>query len=199
MTTFTPSLVFASANPNKVQEIAALLPPEVILKGLHDIGCTQDIPETQPTIEGNALQKARYIHTNYQVNCFADDTGLEVQALDNRPGVLSARYAGPQKLAADNIQKVLHELQNNPNRKARFKTVIALIYQNQEYIFQGIINGSISQSPLGTSGFGYDPIFIPEGQPLTFSQMTLEQKNKISHRAIATQALVQFINNKMLK
>jgi len=186
-------LVFASNNPNKLKEIAVLLPKGIILKSLADIGCSEDIPETQPTIEGNALQKAKYISQKYRVNCFADDTGLEIDALNGKPGVYSARYAGAQKSAEDNMDKVLSELADNDNRKAHFKTVIALLLNGKELLFEGIIKGAIANHKAGDKGFGYDPIFIPQGFSKTFAEMELTEKNKISHRAIAVHKLISYL------
>jgi XTP/dITP diphosphohydrolase len=186
-------LVFASGNVHKVEEVAAKLGGIVPLKGLKDIGCVDDIPETAETLEGNAQMKAQYVFRHYGENCFADDTGLEVEALNGAPGVYSARYAGPQKNPSDNIQKLLHELNSVANRRARFRTVICLIVGGREYFFEGIINGTITTTPSGEGGFGYDPVFIPEGESRTFAQMSLEEKNKVSHRGRAMAALKKFL------
>lgn len=186
-------LVFASNNNNKLKEIALLLPPGIILKNLTDIGCTGELPETQPDIEGNALQKARYVSEKFIVNCFADDTGLEIDALAGRPGVYSARYAGEQKNADDNMNKVLSEMIGISNRNARFKTVIALVWNGQDFLFEGIVEGTIAENKNGSMGFGYDPIFIPNGYSKTFAQMDLDEKNKISHRARAVIKLVNYL------
>lgn len=183
-------LVFASNNLNKIKEIQQLLPGNISLLSLKDIGCFEDIPETAETIEGNALLKARYIKDKYGYDCFADDTGLEIDALQGAPGVYSARYAGNHKNTEDNIIKVLQELSNKNNRKAQFKTVIALIIKNQEYCFEGIINGKITTVKKGNNGFGYDPIFIPDNQDHTFAELSMEEKSKISHRGIAVQKLM---------
>jgi XTP/dITP diphosphohydrolase len=196
------SIIFATANKNKVNEIQQLIPNSIKLLGLTDIDCTEEIPETQATIEGNASQKAFYVYTNYHVNCFADDTGLEVEALDGRPGMLSARYAGESKNADDNMNKILKELQGITNRKARFKTVISLVIDGKEIQFEGVINGTILTEKHGTNGFGYDPIFAPniplsfgEGKGLrSFAEMDLTEKNKISHRALAVNKLVEYLN-----
>ena len=188
-----PSLVFATGNPNKVREIQQYFQGKIAFKSLKDIGCTEEIPETQPTIEGNAIQKAEYVAKNYHVNCFAEDTGLEIEALNGEPGVFSARYAGPQKIADDNMAKVLENLQNHTNRKARFKTVIALLIDHQLHTFEGIIDGVIAHQKIGKQGFGYDPIFIPDGFERSFAQMSIEEKNNISHRARATKKLKQFL------
>ena len=187
------SLVFATGNPNKVREIQQYFNGTIIFKSLKDIGCTEEIPETQPSIEGNAIQKAEYVATNYHVNCFAEDTGLEIEALHGEPGVFSARYAGPQKNADDNMSKVLVNLQNHTNRKARFKTVIALLIHGELHTFEGIINGTIAHQKKGDQGFGYDPIFVPSGFQRSFAEMSIDEKNKISHRARATEKLRQFL------
>lgn len=190
-----PQLVFASNNINKLKEVALLLPTTIVLKSLADINCVEEIPETQITIEGNALQKARFVYKKYKVNCFADDTGLEIKCLDGRPGVYSARYAGDQKNAVDNMNKVLLEMNGKTNRKACFKTVIALIWEGKEYMFEGIVNGTIAAHKSGSSGFGYDPLFVPDGFSTTFAEMGLSKKNKISHRSLATNKLVDFLNS----
>ena len=187
-------LVFATNNEHKLREVQATVPQHIKLLSLKDIGCTEDIPETQPTIEGNALQKARYIHEHYGRDCFADDTGLEVEALEGRPGVLSARYAGPARDDKENMFKVLYELEKQENRAARFKTVIALIIDGQERTFEGIANGNITEEPSGDAGFGYDPIFTFTGETRTFAEITADEKNAVSHRARATEKLVQFLN-----
>jgi XTP/dITP diphosphohydrolase len=186
-------IVFATNNPNKIFEVQNLLGTDYILLSPDKIGCHEDIPETQPTLEGNALEKVRYIFQKYNINCFADDTGLEIEALNGKPGVLSARYAGPSKDPLKNMKKVLKELRGISNRKARFRTIIALILDGKEYCFEGIINGSILDSAHGDKGFGYDPIFKPTGFNFTFAEMNIEDKNKISHRAIAINKLVSFL------
>lgn len=170
-----------------------LLPPGIILKNLTDIGCTGDLPETQPDIAGNALQKAGYVAEKYNLNCFADDTGLEIDSLAGRPGVYSARYAGEQKNADDNMNKVLSEMKGISNRKARFKTVIALVWNRKHFLFEGVVEGTITENKKGSMGFGYDPIFIPDGHSKTFAQMDLDEKNKISHRARAVNKLVNYL------
>lgn len=188
-------LIFASNNQHKIEEASAILKPfgfNVI--GLSDAGIYEDIPETASTIEGNASLKANYIFSHYDFNCFADDTGLEVESLDNAPGVYSARYAGEQKSAEDNMNKLLSELEGKSNRNARFKTIIALIWEGREYMFEGIINGKISIEKRGDKGFGYDPIFIPNGYDKTYAEMNAAEKNKISHRAIALQKLADFLS-----
>lgn len=188
-------LCFASNNAHKLDEIRPLLPATVQLLSLADIGCHEELPETQPTLEGNARQKAQYVFDNYGVSCFADDTGLEVQALGGEPGVYSARYAGPQRSAADNVAKLLHELATQPDRRARFRTVIALVLPDgQVHEFSGEVSGVISSLPMGHSGFGYDPVFVPfEGDGRTFAEMTLAEKNLLSHRARAVEGLVEFL------
>ena len=187
-------LVLATNNLNKLKEVQAMVPQHIKLLSLKDIGCEEDIPETQPTIEGNALQKARYIQEHYGRDCFADDTGLEVTALDGRPGVYSARYAGPERDDRENMFKVLHELENEADRSARFKTVIALIVDGHEKSFEGLTNGHITEKPSGDGGFGYDPIFVFNGDTRTFAEISQDEKNAISHRARATEKLVQFLN-----
>ena len=187
-------LVFATNNPNKLKEVQKLIPNHIQLLSLKDIGCDEDIPETQPTIEGNAIQKAKYIKEHYGYDCFADDTGLEVEALNGEPGVFSARYAGAQRNANDNMNKLLNELENKPNRTAQFKTVIALHINNKLHTFKGICKGNITQEKSGNSGFGYDPIFKPKDYDQTFAEMSLELKNKIGHRGKAVRQLVVFLN-----
>lgn len=169
------------------------MPGNIKLLNLQDINFTDDIPETSPTLEGNALQKARLIYDKFQIGCFADDTGLEIEALDGRPGVYSARYAGEDKNTEANMNKVLLELGGAENRKARFRTVIALILDGKEHLFDGVVNGVILTEKRGGKGFGYDPIFMPEGHPKSFAEMTLEEKNNISHRAIAVKKLIEFL------
>lgn len=169
------------------------MPPHINLLGLADIGCKQEIPETAATIEGNALLKARFVQENYHLACFADDSGLEVEALNGEPGVYSARYAGESKNDENNIYKLLQNLETKTNRRARFKTVIALIIDGKEHCFEGIIKGTITRDLRGHNGFGYDPVFIPEGYPTTFAEMQLADKNKISHRAIAIQKLLEHL------
>lgn len=187
-------LVFATHNPNKVKELKALFPSHIKLLSLSDIGCNEDIAETSETIAGNALQKARYVKKHYGKDCFADDTGLEVEALGGAPGVRSARYAGQAKSDKANVQKLLGELQANTNRQARFKTVIALIIADKEHLFTGICNGVITEVEKGTEGFGYDPIFLPENQDKTFAQMSLDEKSASSHRGKAVQNLIGFLS-----
>ncbi len=188
-------LVFATNNHNKIKEVQGLIPNHIELLSLKDIGCFEDVPETQFTIKGNALQKAEYIKEHYGFDCFADDTGLEVEALNGEPGVFSARYAGEQRDANDNMNKLLQELQNKPNRKAQFKTVIALHLNDNLHTFTGICEGEITSSKKGDSGFGYDPIFKPNGHEQTFAEMDLSLKNRIGHRGKAVVELVEFFNS----
>lgn len=190
------SLCFATNNNHKTEEIRALLGPFFLLKNLKDIGCTEELPETQPTIEGNALQKARYVFDHYGIACFADDTGLEVDALNGEPGVYSARYAGEQRNDHDNIQLLLSRLKNGSNRKARFKTVIAWVEEGRVETFEGLVYGTIIDTPRGTNGFGYDSVFVPDGFNKTFAEMELADKNLISHRAIAVKKLTNFLRGK---
>lgn len=191
-------LVFASNNKNKIQEIQALVPNSIQIVSLENIGCTEEIPETADTIEGNAILKANYITEKYGYDCFADDTGLEVDALNGAPGVYSARYAGEQKDANDNMDKLLSELSDKPNRKANFKTVIALNLNGKQSLFTGIINGKIIEEKIGTNGFGYDPIFVAEGYEKTFAELTMEEKSTISHRGIAVKELILFLQKQNL-
>lgn len=187
-------IVFSTNNLHKLEEVIALLTNDYSILSLSDINCTEDIPETADTLEGNALLKAQYVYKNYGKNCFSDDTGLEVEALNNAPGVYSARYAGEEKSAEANMNKLLQELKDKPNRKARFRTVIALIIDGKEYLFEGEVKGEITTEKHGEKGFGYDPIFIPEGYTDTFAKLALSEKNKISHRARATQKLITFLD-----
>ena len=191
-------LVFASNNKNKIQEIQALVPNTFQILSLEEIGCTEDIPETADTIEGNAILKANYVTEKYGYNCFADDTGLEVEALNGAPGVYSARYAGEQKDANDNMDKLLSELSDKPNRKANFKTVIALNLNKKQNLITEIINGKIIAEKIGTNGFGYDPIFVAEGYEKTFAELTMEEKSTISHRGIAVKELILFLQKQTL-
>lgn len=188
-------LVFASNNKNKILEIRHQLPQDIELLSLEDIGCYDDIPETADTIEGNAILKANYVTEKYGLNCFADDTGLEVEALNGAPGVYSARYAGEQKSAEDNMDKLLTELDGNNNRNARFKTVIALNINNEQHLFTGIVNGEITTARAGDKGFGYDPVFKPEGLSYTFAQLSMDEKAMLSHRGRAVQQLINFLKS----
>ena len=190
-------LVFASSNQNKVNEIQKVVGKKIKLLSLKDIDCAEEIEETGTTFRENALLKERYVFDKYKYNCFGDDSGLEVEALNNEPGVYSARYAGEQKNDANNTKKLLSELGLKANRNARFKTVIALVVEGKEAFFEGEIKGQITLQPIGNGGFGYDPVFMPDGYNKTFAQMTLEEKNTISHRAIATQKLIDYLINKL--
>ncbi len=189
------SITFASHNHDKVEEIRAILEGNFLITGLHDLGCHEDIPEPYDTLEANALTKARYVYNNYSVNCFADDTGLEVDALNGLPGVLSARYAGQAKDNNANINKLLYELEGRDNRQACFRTVIALIIDGETHLFEGKACGHITDQPRGTNGFGYDPVFVPDGYRQTFAEMDAATKNKISHRYRALQKLAEFLQN----
>ncbi|MDF1672262.1 MAG: non-canonical purine NTP diphosphatase [Vicingaceae bacterium] len=188
-------LVSATNNANKIKEIKQLLPSSIQLLSLQEIKCLKDIPETSPTIKGNAIQKAEYVYKNYGYNCFADDTGLVINALNGEPGVYSARYAGEQKNANDNMNLVLEKLKGIENRDARFITVIALIIDGKTTCFEGIVEGTITLEKSGSEGFGYDPIFKPNGFDITFSEMDLEQKNKISHRGKAISQLSNYLTS----
>ncbi|WP_108869835.1 non-canonical purine NTP diphosphatase [Aquimarina aquimarini] len=187
-------LVFATNNKNKLKEVQALVPSTIQIISLSDIGCNEDIPETSPTIEGNAKQKALYIKEHYGYDCFADDTGLEVEALDGAPGVYSARYAGEDKDAHANMDKLLKELEGKPSRKAQFKTVIALTTHGELKSFTGICKGTITESKKGEKGFGYDPVFLPDGYSQTFAELLLSEKNKIGHRGQAVQQLIEHLS-----
>ena len=191
-------LVFATNNLNKIKEVQAILPQHIKLLSLKDIACNEDIPETQPTIEGNAIQKAEYLKKHYGYDCFADDTGLEVDALNGAPGVLSARYAGPQRNAEDNTNKLLSELNDKDNRSARFRTVIALYLNGELKTFTGICNGEITKEKHGEGGFGYDPIFKADGYEKTFAEISLEEKNSIGHRGKAVTQLIEFLSHKTI-
>jgi XTP/dITP diphosphohydrolase len=186
-------LIFATNNKHKIREISDLLDDRFEIIGLADVSITEDIPEDADNLADNALFKARYVHDRTGMNVFADDTGLEVDALDGAPGVFSARYAGAGKSPDDNILKLLKELEGVEDRKARFRTVIALIYDNSEYLFEGKVEGGIIQKRSGTGGFGYDPVFVAEGYDLTFAEIPLSEKNKISHRARAMKKLLAFL------
>lgn len=187
-------LVFATNNKHKLEEIRAILSRSYQIVSLGEIGCSEDIPETAGTLEGNALLKAQYIKTHYGYDCFADDTGLEVKALNNAPGVYSARYAGESKDPKANMRKVLRELENQSDRSARFRTVIALILGEKEYLFEGIAEGKLIREARGNAGFGYDPIFVPDGYTETFAEMGADMKNTISHRAKAVEKLKEFLD-----
>lgn len=186
-------LVFASNNEHKLSEISSILGDDFNVLSLKQIGCFDDIPEPWPSLEENALAKARYVYERFGLNCFADDTGLEVSALGGKPGVKSARYAGAGKNSSDNMQKLLAKLTGVENREARFRTVVALILNGNEYLFEGIVNGMIALEPAGHGGFGYDPVFIPEGYDKTFGELSPDIKNTMSHRYRAIEKLVVFL------
>jgi len=191
------ALCFATNNLHKLEEVRALLPEGYPLLSLQDIGGNVDLPETQNTLEGNAHQKANYVREHFGVDCFADDTGLEVEALYGAPGVYSARYAGPGKSDQANCAKLLQELKGKEDRQARFRTVICLIKEKEIYYFEGIISGVIIQQPIGTLGFGYDSVFQPIGETHTFAQMSTQQKNRMSHRGEAIRKLVLFLGTEV--
>ena len=188
-------LVFATNNKHKLEEMRAILGDKVELLSLAEIGCFDDIPETADTLEGNALIKTRHIYGKYSIPCFADDTGLEVEALDGAPGVYSARYAGESNDAEANMNKLLHNLTGKSNRNAQFRTVIALIIEGEERLFEGIVRGTIAEERQGKEGFGYDPIFIPEGCNESFAQMAAAEKNSMSHRSRAAAALNEYLQS----
>ena len=190
-------LVFATHNNHKVAEIKPLLPTVIKVCTLNEIGITDEIPETDDTIEGNALLKARFVYNKLNCDCFADDTGLEVDAINGEPGVYSARYAGEGKSANDNIEKLLGKLKGASNRSAKFKTVIAAIIDGKEYVFEGVVHGIISEIKMGEQGFGYDPVFVPDGYMISFAQMKLEEKNNISHRGLAVKKFAEFLKAKI--
>lgn len=188
-------ILFATANSNKAFEIQKIVPEGFEILSLKDINFSDDIPETSSTIEGNALQKTKFIVDKFKIDCFSDDTGLEIEVLDGEPGVYSARYAGLEKDPEKNMDLVLEKMKNFQNRKARFKTVIALYLNGKTHLFEGIVNGIIRQEKSGDDGFGYDPIFEPESTGKTFAEMTIEEKNKISHRGRAFEKMVEFLKN----
>ena len=185
-------IVFATGNPNKLKEIKSAIKSFEIV-GLKDLGITEEIPETGDTLKKNALQKAKYVYDKTGLDCFSDDTGLEIEAINNRPGVYSAMYAGADRNAENNMQKVLKELGETTNRNAQFKTVIALILDGEEYYFEGVVNGVILKEKKGKDGFGYDPIFRPVGYKESFAEMSIAKKNEISHRGLAVKKLVKFL------
>jgi XTP/dITP diphosphohydrolase len=189
-------LVFATNNRHKLEEIRALVSDSIHIVGLHDIGCHDEIEETETTLEGNAKIKSDYVHDKFDLNCFADDTGLEVEALGGAPGVYSARYAGENVSFRDNVDKLLDNLKYEDNRKARFRTVISLILGEKQYFFEGICEGEITRQMHGEKGFGYDPIFRPLGSELTFAEMSMDEKGRISHRGKATEKLIDFLNER---
>lgn len=186
-------LIFATQNENKAKEIQKIIPKGIVIKTLKDINCNDDIPETAATLEGNAKQKTTYVVNHFDVNCFSDDTGLEIEALDGAPGVYSARYAGEEKSHDKNMNLVLDKLDQKSNRKAQFRTVISLFINKKYYTFEGIVKGEIRTEKSGAEGFGYDPIFEPENCGKTFAEMTLEEKNTMSHRARAFEKMIQFL------
>lgn len=187
-------IVFATNNLNKIKEVQSLIPNNIKLLSLKDIGCLEEVPETQNTIEGNAIQKATYIKDKYGYDCFADDTGLEVAVLNGAPGVFSARYAGEQRNDQDNMTKLLDALKTECNRNAQFKTVICLQFHGKQHLFSGICHGEITKVKRGEKGFGYDPIFKPQGHDKTFAEMDLTLKNTIGHRGKAVSQLITFLN-----
>jgi XTP/dITP diphosphohydrolase len=186
-------LVFATNNPHKLKEIRTMLEGSITILSLKDIGCDDELPETSPTLRGNAIQKAKYVFDKYGMNCFADDTGLEIESLGGRPGVYSARYSGVNSSNDDNVSKVLNELKGVEDRNARFKTVIALLTGQEEKCFEGIVEGKITEVRKGDRGFGYDPVFVPENADQTFAEMSESEKNKISHRRRALDKLVSYL------
>ncbi len=192
-------IIFATNNPHKLEEVAALLPAGFSLTTLRDCGITEDIPETAETLEGNALQKARYLYERTSLNCFADDTGLEVEALDGAPGVRSARYATDGHDFEANNRLLMKNLEGVSNRRAQFRTVIALILDGEEFLFEGVVRGSITTEYRGSEGFGYDPIFVPEGYDTTFAEMSIDEKGAISHRGRAVRSLIDFLTLRGLK
>ena len=191
------NLIFATSNSNKLKEIKNLLPKEICINDLNSLNFFEEIPENENSIEKNAEFKANFIHSKYNINVFADDTGLEVGVLNGEPGVYSARYAGEDCNSNKNMEKLLKKLINKENRKARFKTVIALVLNNKLHHFEGIVNGTIAHSKKGDKGFGYDPIFVPEGYKKSFAELSLNEKNEISHRSIAVKKLINFIKNQL--
>ena len=189
------NLCFATNNKNKLSEVQQMLEPEYTILSLADIDCTEELPEDHETLDENSAQKAIYLWEKYKINCFADDTGLEVYALNNEPGVYSARYAGPQRSNQDNISLLLKNLEGKTDRRARFRTSITLIQNDMTHQFEGIVEGSITERPAGTNGFGYDPVFVPDGYDQTFAEMPAELKNSISHRGRAIAKLVAFLKS----
>ncbi len=188
-------LVFATNNKHKLTEVQAMLAPKYNIISLAELGCFDEIPETAATLEGNALLKAQYVYDKFGIDCFADDTGLEIDALGGEPGVYSARYAGEENNASNNISKVLEKLGENTNRSAHFRTVIALLIEGNTHYFDGKVDGKITTHPRGEKGFGYDPIFVPEGYVSSFAQLNASEKNKISHRALAVEKLVKHLQD----
>ena len=189
-------LVFATNNPNKLAEIRMLVPSSIEILSLKDINCNKELPETSDNLEDNASQKAYFVYDNYGYNCFADDTGLEIEALDGRPGVYSARYAGEDCVAEDNMQKVLTEMQGEDKRDACFRSIISLVIDGKEFQFEGQVDGQIIPEKWGDKGFGYDPIFLPDGFEESFAQMSVQRKNEISHRGLAVKQLIEFLKKR---
>jgi XTP/dITP diphosphohydrolase len=189
------NLIFATSNAHKVTELTSVLHEGITIRSLKDIGFTEELPETQDTIEGNSLQKAQYLSEKLGVTCFAEDTGLEIDALDGRPGVYSARYAGPDAAYQDNVNKVLAEMEGKADRNARFKTVITYFSEGKSVQFTGLCKGLILTEPRGTEGFGYDPIFVPDGCNLSFAEMRLSEKNRYSHRSKAVDQFLEFLKS----
>jgi XTP/dITP diphosphohydrolase len=193
------TIIFATNNQHKLHEVRLALEPDFRVLSLEEIGCFDELPETHNTLEGNAQQKAVYVKDKFQLPCFADDTGLEVEALNNEPGVYSARYAGPERNSEHNIDLVLKKLENQSNRKAQFRTVISWCRENETHFFEGVVKGEIISQRRGTQGFGYDSIFVPEGNNKAFAEMSTAEKNKLSHRAIAVKKLLDFLNKSNIK
>lgn len=189
-------LVFATHNAGKLQEVKELLEPKYEVIGLSELGDLEDIPENEPTLEGNALVKAKTIWEKYGLSCFSDDTGLEIEALNGAPGVYSARYGGPEKDPEKNMDRILSELEGQQNRSAQFRTAVALILNGEEHLFEGVVKGAIRTERSGEKGFGYDPVFQPEGYSITFAEMDSAEKGKISHRGRAMAKLVEFLSAK---
>jgi XTP/dITP diphosphohydrolase len=189
-------LVAATNNKHKIEEICQALGDRLAIRTLNEIGCYDDLPETQNSLEGNSLQKARYVFEHYHLPCFADDTGLEVESLNGEPGVYSARYAGEQRNSNDNIDLLLQKLEGRTNRKARFRTIVTLVEVSGVITFEGIVKGEIIRERRGSSGFGYDPVFLPDGSGKTLAEMTLEEKNEISHRGVAIRKLADYLLEK---
>ena len=187
------TFVFATNNAHKLEEVRDMVGRKIEILSMTDVGCHDDIPETADTLQGNALQKARYLYERYHVDCFADDTGLEVRALDGQPGILTARYAGGHNDSEANMRKLLSEMEGLTDRRARFRTVFALIVSGKEHLFEGIVRGTITTARRGTGGFGYDPVFVPDGYTQTFAEMGSARKNQISHRAEAVRKLCRFL------
>jgi len=186
-------ICFATNNQHKIDEVQNMLGRDFEILSLEEIGCHEELPEEQDTLEGNSEQKARYVYDNYGINCFADDTGLEIDALAGAPGVYSARYAGPQRSSEDNMFKLLNELKDKGDRSGQFRTIVSLVLAGELHHFEGVVKGSILSEKRGEGGFGYDPVFVPEGYSKTFAEMDMQQKNQISHRGLAVKKLVGFL------